>query len=76
MMLDKKAIDMLLTLDDQHLAVIIKKIAGDAGIPADSINIGPAELKGLRAALGMATDGDISRATELIQNYKNGKKGF
>ena len=73
MMLDKKAIDMLLTLDDQRLAIVIKKLAMDAGIPAESINLGPRELNGIRSALAGATDGDISRAAEIIQNYKNGK---
>ena len=73
-MLDKKAINMLLTLDDARLALVIKKIASDAGIDPSSLNIGPSELAGIRAALSTATDSDISRADELIKNYKSGKK--
>ena len=73
-MLDKRAIDMLLTLDDQKLALVIKKIAADAGIDPSSVNIGERELAGLRAALSGATDGDIARAGELLKQYKNGKK--
>ena len=30
MMLDKRSIDMLLALDDAKLALVIKKLAGDA----------------------------------------------
>lgn len=74
MMLDKKALDMLLTLDDGKLALVIQKIAADAGVPAQSLNIGPSEIAGIRAALSMATDSDLKRAGELIKNYKNGKK--
>ena len=32
MMLDKKSLDMLLSLDDKRLAMVIGKIASNAGI--------------------------------------------
>ncbi|MBQ4091326.1 MAG: hypothetical protein IJC64_03305 [Clostridia bacterium] len=73
MMLDKRSIDMLLRLDDAHLTLIIKKLAADAGIPPDTIKLGAGELAGIRSALSMATDGDISRAAELIESFKKGK---
>ena len=75
MMLDKRAIDMLLCLDDAKLALVIKKLAADAGIDPSAINLGEKELSGLRAALSTATDSDISRASELLKSYKDGKKG-
>ncbi len=75
MTLDKKAIDMLLTLDDKRLAMVIQKLASDAGIDPSSLNIGAAQLAGIRSALSMATDSDIQRAGELLKNYKTGKKG-
>ncbi|MBQ8410035.1 MAG: hypothetical protein IJY39_14340 [Clostridia bacterium] len=75
MTLDKKAIDMLLSLDDKKLAMVIARLAKDAGIDPSTLNVGPSELAGIRAALSVATDSDIARAGELLQNYKNGKKG-
>lgn len=66
---------MLLSLDDKHLAAVIRQIASSSGIPADNLNLGPREISGIRSALSMATDGDISRAAELIKSYKQGKKG-
>ena len=75
MMLDKRAIDMLLCLDDAKLALVIKKLAADAGVDPSAINLGEKELSGLRAALSTATDSDISRASELLKSYKDGKKG-
>jgi len=75
MTLDKKAIDMLLTLDDKKLALVIQKLASDAGIDPSSLSIGPSQLAGIRSALSMATDNDIQRASELLKNYKTGKKG-
>ncbi|MBP3376448.1 MAG: hypothetical protein J6L83_06750 [Clostridia bacterium] len=75
MNLDKNSINMLLSLDDTRLAIVIRQLAQSSGIPADSLKLGPAELSGIRSALSMATDGDISRAAELIKGYKMGKKG-
>lgn len=74
MNLDKKAVDMLLTLDDRRLALVIKKLIADSGVDPSSINIGEKELAGIRAALSVATNEDLSRAAELIQSYKNGHK--
>ncbi len=74
MMLDKRAIDMLLTLDDEKLTRVIKKIAADAGIDPSTVNIGERELAGLRTALSGATEGDIARAGELLKQYKDGKR--
>ena len=74
MMLDKRAVDMLLTLDDRRLALVIKKIIADAGVDSSSLNLGEKELSGIRAALSGATNDDLARAAELIQSYKNGQK--
>ena len=74
MTLDKNSIDMLLRLDDAHLASVIKKLAFDAGIPAKTLNLGKAELDGIRSALALASEGDVSMAAQLIEKFKNGKK--
>ena len=66
---------MLLSLDDARLSVVIRQLASSAGISPGSINLGPNELNSIRQALSMATDGDLSRAAELIKNFKNGKRG-
>lgn len=74
MNLDKKAIDMLLTLDDRRLALVIKKLMADAGVDPASVDLGERELSGIRAALSCATNEDLTRAAELIQSYKSGQK--
>ncbi len=75
MNIDKNTLNMLLSLDDAHLAMFIRKLAGSAGLPLGSVELGQEQLNGIRKALSMATDGDISRAAELIKNYQMGKKG-
>ena len=68
MMLDKKAIDDKLTL-------VIQRLAAGAGLDPSSLKIGASELRGIRSALSVATDGDIQRFTELLKNYRSGSKG-
>ena len=75
MTLDKRSINMLLSLDDQRLASVIRQLATNAGLPAESLNLGARELQGIREALSLANDGDVSRAAELIEEFKKGKKG-
>ena len=75
MNLDKNSINMLLSLDDARLSTVIRQLASSAGISPNSINLGPKELSSIRQALSMATDGDLSRAAELIKNFKNGNRG-
>lgn len=74
MNIDKRTLDMLLTLSDDKLATVIKKLAADSGVDVSNFNISQADLAAIRATLSMATDSDIARATELIQNYKTTKK--
>lgn len=75
MNLDKNSINMLLSLDDARLSVVIRQLASSAGISPNSINLGPNELSNIRQALSMATDGDLSHAAELIKNFKKGNRG-
>lgn len=74
MTLDKRSVELLLKLDDAKFAMIIKKMMSDAGIDPSTLKLGEKEISGIRAALSSATDNDIARALELIQNYKSGKK--
>ncbi len=70
-MLDKKSVEMLLRLPDEHLILIIKKLASDAGVDVKNINITKEQLGGIRSALSLATDSDLQRASELLQNYRD-----
>ena len=74
MTLDKKAVEMLLALDDRSLSAVIKRLAKDAGIPADALNLNESQIAGLRTALSLANEDDLKRASELIGNFKNTKR--
>lgn len=71
MTLDKKAVEMLLALDDRNLSAVIKRLAKDAGLPADAINLTGNQIAGIRTALSLANEDDLKRASELIGSFKS-----
>lgn len=72
MKIDKKMIDMLLGMNDSQLWQMIMLVAGQSGLNASGIKK-PQNMDSLRAALSSLTETDISRASEIIDIYKNKK---
>ena len=70
MTLDRNAVDKLLALNDRQLALVIKKLTAEAGIDPSLIQITPANIQALRAALSVATDEDLARAGEQLAKMK------
>ena len=72
MTLDKKAVEKLLALNDKQLELVIKKLTAEAGIDPAALQINSANIAALRAALSMATDEDLKRATEQLAKMQKG----
>ena len=66
MTLDRNAVNKLLALNDKQLALVIKKLTSEAGIDPALIQITLSNIQALRAALSMATDEDLARASEQL----------
>ncbi|MBQ6789399.1 MAG: hypothetical protein IJO81_04365 [Clostridia bacterium] len=71
MKFDKKALDSLLSLPDEQLVGMMRVIS-KGEFPSKRTDA--CTIAGLRHMLSQVTDGDISRACELIEQYKLGKK--
>lgn len=71
MKIDKKTVDMLLTMNDDQLWQALRTVAAASGmkglIPAER----PKDLSKFRALLGTVNDSDLSRAMELMDAYKH-----
>lgn len=70
MTLDRNAVEKLLALNDRQLALVIKKLTAEAGIDPSLIQINSSNIAALRAALSMATDEDLARASEQLAKFK------
>ena len=70
MQLDKNTLNMLLSLNDTQLVNIIKTISEKSGLDLSNFNISSNDVQSIRYALENASDEDIKRAQESINNYK------
>ena len=70
MQFDKNSLNMLLALDDAGLLKIIKTVSEKSGLDLSSFNITPNDVMSIRRALENATDEDLKRAQESINNFK------
>ena len=70
MMLDKHAIERLLSLDDAALTAVIKQLAASAGVNTANLRFGSSELANIRRALSLATEGDTTLAMDILKNFK------
>lgn len=70
MKLDKKSLDRLLSMNDAQLKRIIEKAASESGLDLSSFGITDGDISSIRKALSGATDEDIKRASETLDQYK------
>ena len=70
MQLDKNTLNMLLALNDAQLVNVIKTISEKSGLDLSSFNITQNAVKSIRYALENASDEDIRRARESLNQYK------
>jgi hypothetical protein len=73
MTLDKQAVEKLLALNDKQLALVIKKLTAEAGIDPSLFQMTPGNIQALRTALSMATDEDLTRASEQLAKLRKNK---
>lgn len=70
MQIDKNTLNMLLALNDAQLVNIIKTISEKSGLDLSSFNITTNDVKSIRHALENASEEDIRKAQESINNFK------
>lgn len=61
MQINRENLDRLLSLNDQQLKMMIRRIAAQGGIDPAQFNIDPTSIESIRKVLGSATDEDIAR---------------
>ena len=71
MKIDKKTIDLLLSMNDDQLWQTIRAVAVTSGFKGMTSLERPKDLSKLRALLASMNEADLSRAMELINTYKH-----
>ena len=70
MHLDKNMLEKLLSLNDNQLTAVIRSLAESSGLDLSAFNIRPNDIDSIRQALAGATDEDLKRAAEQLQNAR------
>ena len=70
MQLDRNAINRMLSLNDNQLKSLIRSLAENSGLDLSSFQISPNDVESIRRALTGATDADIARAAEQLNQHK------
>lgn len=66
MKLDKNAVERLLALNDDQLRQVLLRLAGENGIDLSGMSIRADNIAGVRQALRIATDEDITKAAQQL----------
>ena len=74
MKLDRKALDRLLSLNDTQLKGVIESIAAESGLDLSSFGISQRDITSIRNALSSATDEDIQKASEQLNEYNKNRR--
>ena len=74
MQIDQKMLDRLLTMNDDQLGEVIKKIAAEAGIDPAMLGLNPNNINNIRTALGSATQQDLQQLNDVYDAYKQNRR--
>lgn len=72
MILDRNALNRLLSLNDGQLKMVMERLAAESGLDLSALNISPDDISSVRSALSEATDRDLEKVAE--QFAKSRKK--
>ena len=73
MQLNPKTLKLLLAMNDEQLATVIRGLAEGAGIDPSTIPLDSSRLAAIRQALGSVTDEDLAGLTQIYESFRQGK---
>lgn len=70
MILDRNALNRLLSLNDKQLKAVLERLAGESGLDLSALNVSPDDIASVRSALSGATDRDLEEAARKLSEKK------
>ena len=74
MKIDKKSLQILLSMNNEQLSALLAKIAKESGVSAADFGANQNDLNGIRQALGAATEADLERLNALYADYRQKRR--
>ena len=75
MQIDQKSLRFLLSMSDDKLSDLLRKVARESGIAPESLGFNPNDIQSIRSALGSATDDDLKHLNDLYNNARRQNRG-
>ena len=70
MILDRNALNRLLSLNDKQLKAVLQRLAAESGLDLSALNVSPDDIASVRSALSGATDRDLEEAARKLSEKK------
>ncbi|MBO5904137.1 MAG: hypothetical protein J6Q64_02035 [Clostridia bacterium] len=70
MILDRNALNRLLSLNDKQLKAVLERLAAESGLDLSALNVSPDDIASVRSALSGATDRDLEEAARKLSEKK------
>lgn len=70
MILDRNALNRLLSLNDKQLKAVLERLAAESGLDFSALNVSPDDIASVRSALSGATDRDLEEAARKLSEKK------
>ncbi len=64
MILDRNALNKLLSMSDSRLKAVMERLAADSGLDLSTLNISPDDIASVRSALSGASDHELEKVAE------------
>ena len=75
MQINPKMLKLLLSMNDDQLAGVIRALAAEAGINPADLSLDAARIGSIRSALGSVREEDLSSLSTLYEEFRRGRKG-
>lgn len=70
MILDRNALNRLLSLNDKQLKAVLERLASESGLDLSALSVSPDDIASVRSALSGATDRDLEEAARKLSEKK------
>ena len=70
MILDRNALNRLLSLNDKQLKAVLERLAAESGLDLSALNVSPDDIASVMSALSGATDRDMEEAARKLSEKK------
>jgi hypothetical protein len=74
MQIDKKMLDRLISMNDDQLGDLIRRIAAESGIDPAMLGISTENIAAIRTALSNADSQDLSQYNQIYDAYRKNRR--